>query len=289
MQAVNFKDLTGQVFGSLTVVSRAENLVYKGGKIKVRWNCLCECGNKTVKYSNQLKVADKPVSCGCMTPKAKSKYDINGGVFGFLTVLEKSQKKVGRNYLWSCKCECGNIISVLSTVLRKGEKKSCGCKTKAETSGTHGMYGTPTHNTWRTMIERCTRPYHKSYEKYKTVSICSRWMESFENFYEDMGERPEGTTLDRLDNNMGYSKENCRWATGTQQQQNKKPNYINKNKGLAGVATSGNKFAARIRYNGKREYLGSFETPEEANAAYNKRGFEIFGDEWIYKGSKNEE
>lgn len=205
---------------------------------------------------------------------------------GFLTVVGESDQRLNRNKLWQCICECGTEILVSSHVLKKFEKKSCGCKTKAEVMGTHGMYGTPTHNTWRTMIERCTKPYHKSYEIYKDKTIDPKWL-TFEGFFEDMGERSEGMTLDRVDPSLGYCRENCRWATDSQQQQNKEPNYINKNKGLAGVFESNGKFCARIRYNGQREYLGTFSTPEEANEAYNKRGKEVFGDSWVYKGQKH--
>ena len=204
---------------------------------------------------------------------------------GFLIVVEETNERLRRNKLWKCICVCGTEVLVTTHSLKNYEKKSCGCKTKAETSGTHGMTGTPTHNTWRTMVERCTKSYHKSYDRYNSVEIDTKWM-NFEGFYEDMGERPEGMTLDRIDNNKGYNKENCRWATDSQQQQNKEPNYINKNKGLAGVFESKGKFCARIRYNGQREYLGTFSTPEEANEAYNKRGQEVFGDSWVYKGQK---
>mgnify|MGYP001964621175 CR=1 FL=1 len=136
------------------------------------------------------------------------------------------------------------------------------------------------------MRERCTKEYHKSYERYKDKEVDPKWLESFEAFYEDMGDRPEGTTLDRIDNSLGYFKENCRWSTTSVQQQNKEPNFVNKNKGLAGVFESKGRFCARIRYNGTREYLGTFSTPEEANEAYNKKGLEIFGDTWVYKGQK---
>lgn len=283
MEAHNFKDLTGQKFQYLTVIERSEDIVFSGGNKKVRWLCQCDCGNFTVKYSAQLKHKTRVVSCGCKTPKKENKYNLVGQSFGFLTVVEKSEEKSqNRNYLWKCECVCGEDVLASSTTLLKGEKKSCGCKTKAETSGTHGMSGTPTHTTWRTMIERCTKPYHKSYQRYKNVPIDPKWM-TFEGFFEDMGERPEGMSLDRKDNSLGYCKENCRWATDSQQQQNKVPNKINKNKGLAGVYESNGKFCARIRYEGQREYLGTFNTPEEANAAYNKRGKEIFGEEWVEK------
>ncbi len=284
MGGENFKDLTGQKFQYLTVLERAENYVGRNGKIKVRWKCLCDCGKEVIKYSRDLKLTDKPVSCGCMTKKPESKYRLEGQIVGFLKVIQKSKTKVDRRgLLWQCVCECGTEVLVSTAMLVNNEKKSCGCKTKAETSGTHGMHGTPTHTSWRTMRERCTKEYHKSFDRYKDKKVDPEWLESFEAFYRDMGERPEGTTLDRIDNKLGYYKENCRWATASQQQQNKQPNKINKNKGLAGVFESNGKFCARIRYNGQREYLGTFNTPEEANAAYNAKGLEIFGDEWVNK------
>jgi len=209
-----------------------------------------------------------------------------GTKVGFLEVIAETPERIRRNKLWLCRCECGSEVLVSTPMLRAEEKKSCGCKTKAETSGTHGMHGTPTHTSWRTMRERCTKEYHKSYERYKDKEVDPKWLESFEAFYEDMGDRPEGTTLDRIDNSLGYFKENCRWSTTSVQQQNKEPNFVNKNKGLAGVFESKGRFCARIRYNGTREYLGTFSTPEEANEAYNKKGLEIFGDTWVYKGQK---
>lgn len=182
--------------------------------------------------------------------------------------------------MWECLCSCGNKVLVCTAMLRQKEKKSCGCKTKAETSGTHGMCGTPTHNTWRTMIERCTKEYHHCYERYKDKQIDPKWM-TFEGFYEDMGERPEGTTLDRYpDRDGGYSKENCRWATFSEQEQNKNPSKRNKNS-YPGIFESGGKFCARIRYNGQREYLGTFPTALDAAMVYDKRGREIFKDAWV--------
>lgn len=290
MTAVNFKDLTGQKFQYLTVLGRAEDIVFKNGKIKVRWNCICDCGNETVKYAAQLKHKTRVVSCGCKTPRSEGKYKLEGQVFGFLTVVKKSEEKMAnRNFLWECSCECGNIVFASSNTLMKNEKKSCGCKTKAETSGTHGMHGTRTWQSWSSMIERCTKEYHKSYKYYKDVPVDPAWLDSFEAFYGDMGERPEGMTLDRIDSTKGYFKENCRWATNSTQQQNKLPNYINKNNGMAGVSKTGDRYSAKIRHDGIREHLGTFDTAEEASEAYNKRGYEIFGDLWVYKGPKPED
>lgn len=202
-----------------------------------------------------------------------------GKEVGFLTVMLETSKRDNRGYiLWECKCSCGKVILVPSGMLRAGHKKSCGCKSKSETSGTHGLYGTPTHNTWRTMIERCTKEYSKSYEKYKDVEIDPKWM-TFEGFYSDMGIRPKGMTLDRINGKLGYCKSNCRWATLSIQQQNKPPSERNVN-GYPGIQAQRNKFCARIRYNGNRFHLGTFSTAEEAHQAYDLKGRELFGVEW---------
>lgn len=200
-------------------------------------------------------------------------------VVGFLTVVSESEERdKRRNKLWNCKCSCGNMLLVPTKSLRSGDKKSCGCKSKAETSGTHGLYGTPTHNSWRTMIERCTKEYHKSYERYKNIPIDPKWM-TFEGFYSDMGERPYCTTLDRIRGELGYCKTNCRWATLSIQQQNKKPSQLNCN-GFPGIFESRGSYVARIRHDGKRLYLGCFATPESAHQAYDTKGRELFGSEW---------
>lgn len=142
----------------------------------------------------------------------------------------------------------------------------------------HRMYGTPTHNSWRTMRDRL-KPWHKSYKYYKDVDIDPRWEESFEAFFEDMGERPEGMTLDRRDVNKGYWKWNCRWADASTQQQNKNPSERNCN-GFPGICFGNNRFTARIRHKGRKVYIGCYKTAEEAHAAYDAKGRELFGTEW---------
>lgn len=137
-----------------------------------------------------------------------------GYVSGFLTVTRETDERIRRGVVFECQCVCGNTVKVSKSMLRLKEKKSCGCKNKAETSGTHGWYGTITHNTWRTVKDRCLNSKHKSYKYYggRGIKVCDRWLESFENFLEDMGEREGGSTLGRLDLRGDYTKENCYWT-----------------------------------------------------------------------------
>lgn len=92
--------------------------------------------------------------------------------------------------------------------------------------GTHGMYGTPTYHSWSNMIQRCTNPNTPKYEYYggRGIEVCGQWRE-FAQFYADMGERPDGMTLDRIDSDGDYEPGNCRWATKTQQLANRKRSW----------------------------------------------------------------
>lgn len=123
-------------------------------------------------------------------------------------------------------CKCGTIFDVRLNSIEQGVTKSCGCFRKnmiAERNKTHGMNRTPTHITWNAMKDRCRNKNYNNYKYYggRGISYCDRW-EKFENFLEDMGERPEERTLDRIDVNGNYCKENCRWATLAVQASNKR-------------------------------------------------------------------
>lgn len=155
-------------------------------------------------------------------PKA---LDITGVRFGRLTAISyHSSSSQGRN--WLCKCDCGTETYCEANQLKRGHKRSCGClqidhARKIKT--THGMANTPTHNSWKSMIARCNYKGNGSYPRYggRGISVCERWLISFENFYADMGEKPLGKTLDRIDVNGNYELTNCRWATDEEQDNNK--------------------------------------------------------------------
>ena len=146
-----------------------------------------------------------------------------GKRFGRWTVLEKTEERISGSIVWLCECDCGKIGKVRTAILKNGESKSCGCFQRYVVKKTgnlikHGHarrnYKSYTYNTWEAMKTRCLNENNKDYEYYKNRYICERWMK-FENFLADMGERPEGHELHRIDNSKGYSPDNCEWKEKT--------------------------------------------------------------------------
>ena len=153
--------------------------------------------------------------------------DLTGMEFGRLVVVSRDQNR-GRRVAWLCRCECGSTCIARGSDLSMGKHRSCGCL-QVDRATRHGHTSrdtrkiSPTYRSWVSMIQRCTNPKATAYHRYggRGITVCERWLESFDAFLEDMGERPEGMTLDRRDDDSGYSPDNCRWATRKEQSRNR--------------------------------------------------------------------
>lgn len=172
--------------------------------------------------------------------KLRRRIDLTGERFGRLVVLRAGIKRAkNRGMYWLCKCDCGVVKEVSAQALKLGSTLSCGCY-NLEVQRNNIKHGhnrsdngkTPTYRTWDKMIQRCNNPNSAEYSIYggRGISICERWLD-FSNFLEDMGERPKGKSIDRIDFNGNYKPSNCRWATSKQQANNTRRNVSFEYKG----------------------------------------------------------
>ena len=161
--------------------------------------------------------------------------DLTGKRFGRLTVLRRDDEESLRRVFWICQCDCGRIVSVSSCHLNSGHTKSCGCLHKEQLSQrmkTHGMSDNRLHTIWADMRLRCNNPKARGYDNYggRGINICEEWdrADGFPLFYEwSMANGyDENLTLDRIDNNKGYSPGNCRWADRKTQANNSRKNHL---------------------------------------------------------------
>lgn len=161
-------------------------------------------------------------------------YDLEGQEFNSLKVIKKCDGSFDNQIYWECQCRCGKVIKVSTRNLRSGKVKSCGCTKRAliaEKKKTHGMTGTRIFRIWSGMLLRCYTPSSSGYEYYggRGITVCDEWRENFQAFYDWSMENgyKDDLTIDRKDNEKGYSPDNCKWATSKEQANNRRNNrYI---------------------------------------------------------------
>ena len=189
---------------------------------------------------------------------------------GMLYPTESSKKTV-RFGLY--KCYCGNEFKARISAVKRNDTKSCGCLHKEKTV-LHGMTKHRLYDTWKKMIDRCTKKISKDYKGYggRGITVCIEWLD-IRVFIKDMyPSYKEGLTIDRINNDLGYSKSNCRWVNQNIQSRNTRRVRTNNTSGFKGVSFNkkSQKFRTQIAVNSKKIFLGYFKDPIEAAKAYDK-------------------
>ena len=274
------KDIQGLRQGKLVAVKSTG--IKKGGSIL--WDLQCDCGN-----THQLTVSQftsgHSTSCGCLQYQGTPK-DLTGEHFGRLEVIRYADEKTSSgNYKWVCKCSCGETTTVSSSSLIQGTTTSCGCyaeEIRGKSSITHGLANTPEYGAWKYAISRCYNPENSHYDNYggRGITVCEEWNqpagEGFLKFCEDMG-KSNGLTLERVDVNKGYSKENCIWADRFTQGYNTRQHKTNSS-GKTGVSENKDgTWQAYINFKGKRHALGEYKNFEDAVKARENAEIKYYG------------
>lgn len=224
-------ELIGRRFGKLLV----QSFVGKNAH-GYKFNCLCDCGKTRVAVGNKL-LSGKTTCCTCASKKCLT-IDETGKRFGKLLVVRLLPHSHGRGAEFECLCDCGKSVVVAGCKLREPNKVSCGCAKRPpirkgpklhayepsfKTASNKRSW--PEYSVWQGIKTRCQNPVNHDYVNYgaRGITVCDLWRRSFDSFVEDMGDRPSHLhSIDRIDNDKGYYKGNCRWATTKEQNRNKR-------------------------------------------------------------------
>lgn len=270
----------GNKYNKLLVIEEAPTLVLDCGQKRAQWKVLCDCGTEKVVQASPLR-RGMIKSCGCLREEV---VDWAGTVQGNVEVLSRAEdhstNSRAKIAMWNCKCTaCGNDFTVSSSGLRQG-RSSCGCiNNKTRHGHAVGNKHSPTYVSWHAMMERCYRETKDEYKTYGAIGIYveESWHE-FDNFLADMGERPKGTSLNRIAGSMVYSKDTCEWASLSVQAFDQKIRCTNTS-GRTGVTLSkcGTKWYSVIWKDYKRINLGTFSNFEDAVKAREEGEIKYYG------------
>ncbi len=215
--------------------------------------------------------------------KSKKKAVIStGDKFNRLTVVKRVSQSGAANTKWECICDCGNTSYPTTIALTSGHTTSCGCfrdEVVREVNKTHGKTGTKEYGIWAAMKQRCYDPNKDNYHRYgaRGIKVCDEWLNNFEQFYKDMGDCPEGLTIERKDCNGNYCKENCVWDSKNMQGYNTNIR-INNTSGRTGVyCVKPNTWTAAIGAEDKLIHLGTFHSYDSAVKAREEAELKYYG------------
>ncbi len=292
-------NLIGIRYNKLTVISELESIRDNSGSLRRMVECVCDCGNIVTKKLKYLKSGETTTCGNCvgvLVGKTKGdlvvfkvdplddENELVGKRFGRLLVetvgfrLEKEKKK----RIVEVKCDCGSRYFIKKNNLLNGHSTSCGClvtENAAFLNKSHGFSTTETYACWHNMVQRCENPNNTYYYNYggRGITVCEKW-KNFEGFLEDMGVKQEGLTLERVNVNLGYSKDNCTWATRSQQSINRRK-FKSNTSGKTGVYYNKNQktWVTNIAINSETIHLGTFKTIEEAISVRQAAELKYFG------------
>lgn len=221
-------DYINKRYGHLVVIRQSEK-----SSIPNAFDFECDCG-KVVSFAPDRVIKGRQKSCGSceFSNNQPVKFDVEqyiGKTSNMLTVIGLSEKKPNekRNYL-ECLCECGNTTKILPYLFDSGKVKSCGCLKKNSPAYIDGRTLHPLYGLWKNMIGRCENENHPKFYQYgkRGIKVCDEWHDfwNFIKWSDSIGGRPDGYSLDRINNDGNYEPSNCRWATSKEQSINKSNN-----------------------------------------------------------------